>query len=173
VLLEALALALALAELVLLLELELELELEHPAIATRPAATTVTLSQVDLRRLNMFTSELYAIRVTHCAAEFNEQVNGSWREDGQTLQICSALRSAYGRVQRVARGQASADDRRTEPSGRAVCPPGPPGGSRVRRARPQQPSRSSSHLGRACHLSVNGKGTVSLRGRALGRSGHG
>jgi hypothetical protein len=31
-------------------------------------------------------------------------VNGSWREDGQTLQICSALRSAYGRGQRVARG---------------------------------------------------------------------
>ena len=42
-----LALALALGE----LELELELELEHPAVAARPAATTVTLSQVFLRRL--------------------------------------------------------------------------------------------------------------------------
>jgi hypothetical protein len=97
------ALELALAELLLLLvlvfelELELELELEHPAIATRPAATTVTLSQVALRVLKMFTNDLYAIRVTHGTAELNAQVNGSWREDGQTLQICSALRSAYGR----------------------------------------------------------------------------
>jgi len=48
--------ALALAELVLLLELELELE--HPAVATRPAATTVTLSQVAVRRLKMFTNDL-------------------------------------------------------------------------------------------------------------------
>jgi hypothetical protein len=52
--------ALALAELVLLLvlELEFELELEHPAVATRPAATTVTLSQVAVRRLKMFTNDL-------------------------------------------------------------------------------------------------------------------
>jgi hypothetical protein len=50
--------ALALAELVLLLVLELELELEHPAVATRPAATTVTLSQVAVRRLKMFTNDL-------------------------------------------------------------------------------------------------------------------
>jgi len=72
VLLEALALALALtltlvlvlAEPVLELVLELELELVHPAVATRPAATTVTLSHVAVRRLNMFTKDLYAIRVT-------------------------------------------------------------------------------------------------------------
>jgi hypothetical protein len=44
----------ALAELALA-ELALELELEHPAVATRPAATTVTLSQVALRRLKVFT----------------------------------------------------------------------------------------------------------------------
>jgi hypothetical protein len=56
-----LGLELELAELELELELELvfelvlELELEHPAIATRPAATTVTLSQVAGRRLKMFT----------------------------------------------------------------------------------------------------------------------
>ena len=56
VLLEALALGLevALAELELALALA-ELELEHPAVATRPAATTVTLSQVALRRLKVFT----------------------------------------------------------------------------------------------------------------------
>jgi len=58
----ALVLALALAEPVL--ELVLVLELEHPAVATRPAATTVTLSHVAVRRLNMFTKDLYAIRVT-------------------------------------------------------------------------------------------------------------
>jgi len=46
-LLTALALALALGELVLVLVLELV----HPAVAARPAATTVTLSQVVLRRL--------------------------------------------------------------------------------------------------------------------------
>jgi hypothetical protein len=65
--------ALALAELVLLLEVEveLELELEHPAVAARPAATTVTLSQVAVRRLEMFTNDLYAIRVTYGAAELN------------------------------------------------------------------------------------------------------
>ena len=69
--------ALALAELVLLLVLELELELEHPAVATRPAATTVTLSQVAVRGLKMFTNDLYAIRVTHGAPELNAQVNSS------------------------------------------------------------------------------------------------
>jgi hypothetical protein len=69
-LLEALALALV------ALVLALELELEHPAVATRPAATTVTLSQVALRRLKMFTNDLYAIQVTHGTAEFNAQVNG-------------------------------------------------------------------------------------------------
>src|SRR5260370_34720765 len=63
VLLEAppLALVLALAEPVLGLVVELELELVHPAIATRPAATTVTPSQVALRRPKMFTMDLYAI----------------------------------------------------------------------------------------------------------------
>ena len=80
-LLEALALAdpvLALVlVLVLVLVLELELELEHPAVATRPAATTVTLSQAALRRLKMFTNDLYAIQVTHGTAELNAQVNGS------------------------------------------------------------------------------------------------
>jgi hypothetical protein len=55
------ALALALAELALELdELELELdeleldELEHPAVAARPAATTVTPSLEAVRRLNVF-----------------------------------------------------------------------------------------------------------------------
>ena len=43
--------ALRLGELALALVLELELELVHPAVAARPAATTVTLSQVFLRRL--------------------------------------------------------------------------------------------------------------------------
>jgi len=56
----ALALALALAEPVLGLVVELELELVHPAIATRPAATTVTPSQVALRRPKMFTMDFYA-----------------------------------------------------------------------------------------------------------------
>src|SRR5215469_9884474 len=32
-----------------------ELELEHPAIPSRPAATTVTPSQVPARKLKMFT----------------------------------------------------------------------------------------------------------------------
>ena len=45
VLLDALALA----------ELELELELEHPAVPSRPAATTVAPSQVAVRRLKVFT----------------------------------------------------------------------------------------------------------------------
>jgi|SRR5579859_7201232 hypothetical protein len=60
VLLEALALALALAELELdELELELELdELEHPAVAARPAATTVTPSLEAVRRLNVFMTGL-------------------------------------------------------------------------------------------------------------------
>ena len=45
--------ALALGELVVVLMLVLALvpELEHPAVVARPAATTVTLSQVILRRL--------------------------------------------------------------------------------------------------------------------------
>ena len=47
------ALGLALAEPAL--ELELELELEHPAVAARPAATTVTPSLVAVRRLHIFT----------------------------------------------------------------------------------------------------------------------
>jgi hypothetical protein len=61
VLLEALALA--------GLEVELELELEHPAIPSRPAAVTAAPSQVAVRRLKVFTKLLYAIRVTHGAAE--------------------------------------------------------------------------------------------------------
>jgi len=89
-----LALALALAE--LLLVLVLVLLLEHPAVATRPAATTVTLSQVAVRRLKMFTNDMYAIRVSHGATELNAQVNGPWREDGQTLHICLTLRSFTG-----------------------------------------------------------------------------
>ena len=67
--------ALALAELELEVELELELELEHPAVAARPAATTVTPSRVALRRLEVFTRPLYAISVTHGASELNAQVN--------------------------------------------------------------------------------------------------
>ena len=69
------ALALAVLVLVLVLVLLLELELEQPAVATRPAATTVTLSQVAGRRLKMFTNHLYAIPVTHGARELNAQVN--------------------------------------------------------------------------------------------------
>jgi len=38
-----------------------ELELEHPAAPSRPAVTTVTPSQVAVRRLKMFTDALYAI----------------------------------------------------------------------------------------------------------------
>jgi hypothetical protein len=38
-------------------ELELGPELEHPAIPNRPAATTVMLMQVTVRRLNIFTAE--------------------------------------------------------------------------------------------------------------------
>jgi hypothetical protein len=92
--------ALALAELVLVVELELELE--HPAVATRPAATTVTLSQVAVRRLIMFTNDLYAIRVTPGTAEFNAQVNDPWREDVRLYK--SAQRSArFTCGQRVAR----------------------------------------------------------------------
>jgi hypothetical protein len=74
--------ALALAELVLglvlvlVLVLELVLELEHPAVATRPVAATVTLSQVAVRRLKMFIDDLYAICVTRDTAELNAQVNG-------------------------------------------------------------------------------------------------
>ena|SRR5690349_19553791 len=56
---------------------ELELELEHPATPSRPAATTVVPTQVAVRRLKMFTDWLYAIRMTHGAAEGNAHVNGS------------------------------------------------------------------------------------------------
>jgi hypothetical protein len=49
---EAVAVALAFGE------LELELELEHPAVAARPAATTVTPSLEALRRLSMFMNGL-------------------------------------------------------------------------------------------------------------------
>src|SRR5215469_37566 len=49
-LLGALALGLALGEVVL--------ELEHPAVPSRPAATTVTPSQVAVRRLKIFTSRI-------------------------------------------------------------------------------------------------------------------
>ena len=49
----AVELPVALAELELELELE-ELELEHPAVPSTLAATTVALSQVAVRRLQMF-----------------------------------------------------------------------------------------------------------------------
>jgi hypothetical protein len=52
---DALALVLALALAEFELELELELELEHPAVAARPAATTVVPSRVAVRRLRFFT----------------------------------------------------------------------------------------------------------------------
>ena len=65
----------------------------------RPAATTVTLSRVAVRRLKMFTDDLYAIRVTHGAAEFNTQVNDPWREDVRFYK--SAERSARLRAARV------------------------------------------------------------------------
>jgi len=77
VLFEALALALAV--------LELELELEHPAVLSRTAATTVAPSQVAVRRLKMFTTDFYAIRVTRGAAEFKAQLNGPWQGEGQLL----------------------------------------------------------------------------------------
>jgi len=79
VLFEALALALA------VLELELVLELEHPAVPSRTAATTVAPSQVAVRTLKMFTTDLYAIRVTRGAAEFNARLNGPWQGEGQLL----------------------------------------------------------------------------------------
>jgi hypothetical protein len=47
----------------------LELELEHPAIPSTPAATTAAPSHVAVRRLKMFIDRLYAIRMTHGAAE--------------------------------------------------------------------------------------------------------
>jgi hypothetical protein len=89
--------------LLLVLVLVLVLVLEHPAVATRPAATTVTLSRVPVRRLKMFTDDLYAIRVTHGAAEFDAQVNDPWREDVRfykSAQRSARLRAAHG----VARG---------------------------------------------------------------------
>src|SRR5215472_14979050 len=52
VLLGALALGLALAA------AGLVLELEHPAVPSRPAATTMTPSQVAVRRLKIFTNRL-------------------------------------------------------------------------------------------------------------------
>ena len=73
---------------------ELELEPEHPAVPSRPAATTVAPSQVAVRRLKMFTRGLYAIRVTYGAAGLKAQVNGSWRERGQVLKIWSTLVNA-------------------------------------------------------------------------------
>src|SRR5690348_3805891 len=39
-------------------ELEPGLELEHPAMPSRPAATTVAPSQVAVRRLKIFTRQL-------------------------------------------------------------------------------------------------------------------
>ena len=50
----ALELALALALAVPELELELELEPEHPAVATRPAATTATPRRGVIRMLKVF-----------------------------------------------------------------------------------------------------------------------
>jgi hypothetical protein len=73
--------------------LVLLLVLEHPAVATRPAATTVTLSQLAVRNLKMFIDDLYAIQVTHGAAELDAQVNGPWREDVRFYK--SAQRSAW------------------------------------------------------------------------------
>jgi cytidylate kinase len=73
----ALELALALGE----LELELELELEHPAVPSRPAATTVAPSRMAGRvvkvftRLKVFTTLVYAIRVTRGQRKENAQVN--------------------------------------------------------------------------------------------------
>jgi hypothetical protein len=64
-------------------------ELEHPAVASRPAATTVAPSQVAVRTLKIFTRRLYALRVTRGAAELNAQMNGPWREESQTLYIWS------------------------------------------------------------------------------------
>jgi hypothetical protein len=59
---EAAALELAVAGLELAalaeLELELELELEHPAVASRPAATTVAPSRVAVGRLKIFIARL-------------------------------------------------------------------------------------------------------------------
>ena len=44
-------------------------ELEHPAIPSRPTATAVVPTHVAVRKLKIFTRRLYAIRVTHGAAE--------------------------------------------------------------------------------------------------------
>jgi hypothetical protein len=79
------ALALALAELELEPEPEPEPEPEHPAVPSRPAAMTMAPSQVAVRRLKVFTNDLYAIRVTHGAAEFNAQMNGPWRKEDHIL----------------------------------------------------------------------------------------
>ena len=74
-----------------LAELELGLELEHPAVPSRPAATTVVTSHVAVRRLKIFTKRLYAIRVTDGAAELEAQVNDPWRAEGQVLKVWSTI----------------------------------------------------------------------------------
>jgi hypothetical protein len=51
---EALAVELALALGLAVPELELELELEHPAVASRPVATTATPRRGIIRMLKMF-----------------------------------------------------------------------------------------------------------------------
>ena len=66
-----------LGEALVLAGLELELELEHPAVPRSPAATTVAPSQAAVRRLKMSIRALYAIRMTHDAAESKTQVNGA------------------------------------------------------------------------------------------------
>src|SRR5215472_7056810 len=48
---------------------ELVVELEHPAAPSRPATTTTAPSQVAVRKLKTFTNHLYAIQVTHGAAQ--------------------------------------------------------------------------------------------------------
>ena len=73
-------------------EPEPEPELEHPAVPSRPTATTVAPSHVAVRKLKIFTKRLYAIRVTHGAAELEVQVNGPRREDGQNLKVWSTDR---------------------------------------------------------------------------------
>jgi hypothetical protein len=39
----------------------------------------VAPSQAAVRRLKIFTEDLYAIRVTHGASELYAQANGTWR----------------------------------------------------------------------------------------------
>src|SRR5690349_24438511 len=62
-------------------ELEPELELEHPAMPSRPAATTVAPSQVAVRRLKIFTRQLVCDPGAHGAAELNASTrtgSGPW-----------------------------------------------------------------------------------------------